>query len=143
MDLIRLFSCPRTQTRLCDCASDAVRQSRAAATAPHRHDFRLRLPKPDSRQAFLSAGAVGPGIAAGAVVAESATVVASACLLAVTSRRLALGLIQIVGTALILIETCAVLLIEVWVVGASKLLPTILPKISPCCCLTEAGCISG
>ena len=63
-------------------------------------------------QALLPAGAIRPGISTGAVVAKGAVAVAAICLLSITARRLALGLIQIIGTALILIEIRTVLLIH-------------------------------
>ena len=69
---------------------------------------------PILRQALLSPRAVRPGIAARTVIAECAVAVAAIRLLAVTTSGFSLSLIQVVGPTLILIDTCAVLLIRGW-----------------------------
>lgn len=85
-------------------------------------------------QTLLPAGAVGPGVASRAVVAEGVAAGASIRLLSVTACRVPLGLIEIAGTVLILIKTTAVLLIrsrpvlliEVRLIGAAWLLTVVL-----------------
>ena len=63
-------------------------------------------------KALLATGAVHPGVPSWAVVAEGAAVIPSILLLPKSACRLVLGLIQVAGTALILIEPCPILLVE-------------------------------
>lgn len=68
-------------------------------------------------KALLATCAVHPGVSSGAVVAEGAAVIPSILLLPVSTCRLVLGLIQVAGTVLILIEPCPILLVEGWLAG--------------------------
>ena len=63
------------------------------------------------RKTLLATGAIHPGVPSWAVVAKGAAVIPSILLLPKSSCRLVLGL-QIAGTALILIEPGAILLVE-------------------------------
>lgn len=81
-------------------------------------------------QALLSTGAIGPGIATLTVVAKCALTGSLTWLLSVPAIGRALDLILSIGTALGLIETGAVLLIEIRLVSPGELLTVVLRRIS-------------
>jgi hypothetical protein len=110
-------------------------RSAAAPTIPAKASTRR---SPIFCQTLLPAGAVRSGVASLAVIAEG-IVAGSPILLSVTACRVPLGLIEIASAILILAKTSAVLLshprtillIEVRLVGAARLLTITLGRISP------------
>jgi hypothetical protein len=107
---IRISSAPTIRTT----SASAIRISSSASPT-------IRL------QALLPAGAIGAGIPALAVVAEGAFPGTRVCLLSVAPLRLALILIEIVGASLVLIQSRAILLVEVALVAGRALLSLISP----------------
>ena len=103
----------------------------------------LRLPI--LSQTLLSASAVGSRIASLAVIAEGAAAGSPIRLLSVAAGRVALRLIEIIGTVLTLIQACAILLIQVppillihrsavlliesWLIRVTQLLTIVLRQI--------------
>ena len=95
-------------------------------------------------QTLLPAGAVGPGVASLAVIAEGIVAGSLIRLLSVTTCRVPLGLTEIASAILILVKTSAVLLIhprtillievrliEARLIGATRLLTITLGQIFP------------
>jgi hypothetical protein len=111
-------------------------RSAAAPTIPAKASTRW---SPIFCQTLLPAGAVRSGVASLAVIAEGIVAGSPIRLLSVTACRVPLGLIEIASAILILAKTGAVLLIhprtilliEVRLVGAARLLTITLGRISP------------